>query len=81
MKVLSKGLGTRAVAVVLACAALQVAAQTQGPGETLTSVEARAARLRLEADPREARLGLWADATPVPPWEWRRTNRDGEALQ
>lgn len=36
--------------------------------------------LRLEADAREARLGLWADATPVPPWEWRRMKRDGEAL-
>jgi hypothetical protein len=21
--------------------------------------------------PRSARLGLWADAAPVPPWEWR----------
>ena len=37
--------------------------------------------LRLEADAREARLGLWADATPVPPWEWRRMKRDGEAVQ
>jgi len=45
VKVLSKGSGTRAVAAVLACAALQVAAQAQGPGETLTGVEARAARL------------------------------------
>lgn len=50
MKVLSKGSGTRAVAVVLACAALQVAAQAQGPGETLTGVEARAARLGHAAD-------------------------------
>ena len=187
MKVLSKGSGTRAVAVVLACAALQVAAQAQGPGATLAVVEARAARLghaadvvitavsdgdtataviegrplrlrlaridapehrqawgqraeqslrqlvwkkqvhiewrevdrngrpivtmtvdgldvseeqvrrgmawvyrayskdpqllRLEADAREARLGLWADAAPLPPWEWRRMKRDGEALQ
>ena len=37
--------------------------------------------LRLEADAREARLGLWADTTPMPPWEWRRMKRDGEALQ
>ena len=50
MKVLSKGSGTRAVAVVLACAALQVAAQAQGPGETLTDVETRAARLGHAAD-------------------------------
>ena len=50
VKVLSKGSGTSAVAVVLACAALQVAAQAQGPGETLTGVEARAARLGHAAD-------------------------------
>jgi micrococcal nuclease len=24
-----------------------------------------------EAEARKARRGLWADATPVPPWEWR----------
>lgn len=50
MKVLSKRSGTRAVAVVLACAALQVAAQAQGSGETLTGAEARAARLGHAAD-------------------------------
>jgi endonuclease YncB( thermonuclease family) len=22
---------------------------------------------------RSDRLGLWADAAPVPPWEWRKT--------
>jgi endonuclease YncB( thermonuclease family) len=22
---------------------------------------------------RSTRLGLWADAAPVPPWEWRKT--------
>jgi len=37
--------------------------------------------LRIEADAREARLGLWADTAPLPPWEWRRMKRDGEALQ
>jgi endonuclease YncB( thermonuclease family) len=26
---------------------------------------------RLEDDARAARRGLWADARPVPPWEWR----------
>ena len=25
----------------------------------------------LEAEARAARRGLWADAQPVPPWEWR----------
>lgn len=27
---------------------------------------------RIETDARRDRRGLWADATPVPPWEWRR---------
>jgi micrococcal nuclease len=27
---------------------------------------------RLEAEPREAKRGLWRDALPVPPWEWRK---------
>ena len=30
---------------------------------------------KLEAEPREARRGLWADPQPVPPWEWRRRCR------
>lgn len=25
-----------------------------------------------ERDARSQRLGLWADATPIPPWDWRR---------
>jgi micrococcal nuclease len=27
---------------------------------------------RLEQDARDARKGLWADTSPVPPWEWRK---------
>lgn len=30
-----------------------------------------------EAAAREARLGLWADAAPVAPWQWRRKSRQG----
>ncbi len=26
---------------------------------------------QLEADAKAAKRGLWADADPVPPWEWR----------
>ena len=26
---------------------------------------------RLETEARAARRGLWADANPIPPWEWR----------
>jgi hypothetical protein len=26
----------------------------------------------LEKEAREARIGLWAEPQPVPPWEWRR---------
>jgi len=29
-----------------------------------------------EADAREHRRGLWADARPVPPWEWRKAKRE-----
>lgn len=29
----------------------------------------------VEASAREAKLGLWRDAAPVPPWEWRTTPR------
>ncbi len=27
---------------------------------------------RLEQDAREAKIGLWADPEPIPPWEWRK---------
>jgi endonuclease YncB( thermonuclease family) len=29
----------------------------------------------LEKAAREARIGLWADPQPVPPWEWRKRGR------
>lgn len=29
----------------------------------------------LQAQAKAARRGLWADANPVPPWQWRRTER------
>ena len=29
----------------------------------------------LERDARKAKAGLWADADPVPPWNWRRGKR------
>jgi len=30
----------------------------------------------LEAEARTARLGIWSYPNSVPPWEWRRTNRE-----
>ena len=27
---------------------------------------------QLELDARGAKVGLWADADPIPPWEWRK---------
>jgi endonuclease YncB( thermonuclease family) len=30
---------------------------------------------QLEAETRAAKRGLWADAHPVPPWEWRKGQR------
>ncbi len=29
----------------------------------------------LETDAREKRMGLWSDAQPIPPWEWRKAKR------
>jgi endonuclease YncB( thermonuclease family) len=30
---------------------------------------------QLESEARKARLGLWADPAPVPPWSWRKENK------
>jgi endonuclease YncB( thermonuclease family) len=34
------------------------------------------ALIALEAEARAARRGLWQDAAPVPPWNWRRSPAD-----
>jgi endonuclease YncB( thermonuclease family) len=39
------------------------------------SAEDRATYARTEADARSARRGLWHDAAPVPPWDWRKERR------
>lgn len=31
----------------------------------------------IQAEARVARRGLWQDARPVPPWEWRRGSQKG----
>jgi endonuclease YncB( thermonuclease family) len=31
---------------------------------------------RLESEAATAKLGLWQDKNPLPPWEWRREERD-----
>ena len=33
----------------------------------------------LEADARRQSRGLWADAAPVAPWEWRKTEKERKA--
>jgi endonuclease YncB( thermonuclease family) len=32
---------------------------------------------KVQEQARAARVGLWADAHPVSPWEWRKARRDG----
>jgi endonuclease YncB( thermonuclease family) len=34
---------------------------------------------QLEAEARAAKRGLWADAHPVPPWQWRKAKRQAPA--
>ena len=35
-----------------------------------------AALIRLEQQAQADRVGLWADAHPIPPWEWRASKRE-----
>ena len=35
----------------------------------------------VEQDARRARKGLWADARPVPPWEWRKGEKERKAAK
>jgi micrococcal nuclease len=35
---------------------------------------------RAEEDARAAKKGLWTDASPVPPWEWRKEHKRREAV-
>lgn len=34
--------------------------------------------LALEAEAKAARRGLWAEANPIPPWDWRHGGKTGE---
>jgi endonuclease YncB( thermonuclease family) len=34
----------------------------------------------VEAAAKAARVGLWADGDPMPPWEWRSAKKAGDAL-
>jgi len=35
---------------------------------------------RAEEEARAAKKGLWADESPVPPWDWRKERQHGKAL-
>ncbi|WP_128003052.1 MULTISPECIES: thermonuclease family protein [Piscinibacter] len=37
--------------------------------------------IQLEERAREAKIGLWADPKPVPPWEWRKLKRASDTIQ
>lgn len=39
------------------------------------SVDERTGDARAEREARAARRGLWVDAAPVPPWDWRKRGR------
>ena len=42
------------------------------PGDTVLE--------KLEKEAREARIGLWAEPHPSPPWEWRKRKRETASL-
>lgn len=44
------------------------------------SAEDRVSYAEAETSARELRVGLWQDAAPVPPWEWRKAKKSGNAL-
>jgi endonuclease YncB( thermonuclease family) len=35
--------------------------------------------LAVEDQARRSKVGLWGDANPVPPWDWRKANRKSDA--
>ena len=55
------------VALLLVSATLDPSPETESALRAAAEVWAR----RLEAEARAARRGLWAEANPVPPWEFR----------
>lgn len=40
------------------------------------TAQQRVAYEAAEATAAAGRVGLWRDAGPVPPWEWRKVNRE-----
>jgi len=57
------------------CRGLDASAEQirQGMAWRFVRYSTDAAMLPLEDAARSAGAGLWADAAPVPPWEWRKT--------
>lgn len=49
-------------------------AKEQAPADRISYSEA-------EAEARGHHLGLWKDASPTPPWEYRRAKREGNAVE
>lgn len=47
----------------------------QGLAWHFTRYSSEVALARAEAEARRVGAGLWADASPVPPWQWRTAKR------